>query len=131
MQVDRLIGFTLAFVVFMAACAYTPRTPLSGDPRVITGDELSSIAVGNLYHAIEQLRPLWLYKRTPKSLAIPTTIAVVQEGSYFGGVETLRGMSPLNVSRIEFLDGPAAAASVISLTNGQHVEAAIVLEFSR
>ena len=69
-------------------------------------------------------------KRTPKSLAIPTTIAVVQEGSYFGGVETLRGMSPMNVSRIEFLDGPAAAA-VIRLTNGQHVEAAIVLEFSR
>ena len=131
MQIGRLIGFTLAFVVFMAACAYTPRTPLRGDARVITGDELSSVNVGNLYHAIEQLRPLWLYKRTPKSLAIPTTIAVVQEGSYFGGVETLRGMSPLGVSRIEFLDGPAAAASVISLTNGQHVEAAIILEFSR
>ncbi len=131
LALSRLIGFALAFVVLMAACAYTPRTPRATDNRVITRYELSSIAVGNLYEAIERLRPLWLYRSAPRSLALPTAIAVVQDGLYFGGTESLRYISPLEVSRIELLDGPAAVAAVPGLSSARHVEAAIVLQFLR
>ena len=105
-------------------------SPLS-DYRVIASSELQSISAAHLYDAIERLRPRWLRRDTPRSVNIPTEIAVVLDGQYLGDTESLRGVSPLRISRIELLDGPAAAAVIPRLSTGRHVEGAIVVSSIR
>lgn len=121
----------LTIAVFLGACAATGGRQAISDRGTITREELSSILAGNLYDAVERLRPLWLYRNTPRSVNIPTEVAVVQDGQYFGGLESLRSISPAGVWSIEFLDGPAATAAIPRLSTGRHVESAIVIRFSR
>ncbi|MQA91431.1 MAG: hypothetical protein GEU90_14595 [Gemmatimonas sp.] len=125
----RLV-IVLTFAVAAAGCASAGGAGARPDSSVITEDELNAVFVDNLYQAIERLRPLWLRSTTSRSINLTTEIAVVQNGAYFGPLDTLRSMPASNVTEIRYMSGSEAIARVSGiLGGGRHIEAAILVNF--
>jgi hypothetical protein len=55
---------------------------------------------------------------------------VIQNGMYFGPAESLWDLTPSNVVRIRYMDGPAATAAFSYPGVQPHITGAIVIEFS-
>ncbi len=97
--------------------------------NLITAEEMRSVSVGTLYEVVQRLRPLWLRSGPQRSRRVATEIMVIQNGMYFGPVESLRDLTPDNVLRIRHVDGPTAAATFSYPGVQPHIEGAIVVEF--
>lgn len=117
--------------VMTSACATQSREWRRSDPRTITAEELSATSVGNLFEAVQQLRPQWLRTPPSRSVNMGTEIVVVQDGTYFGGVETLRLLAVDNVRELRYIDGSTASASIGGLGGGRHVAGAILVSLRR
>ena len=102
-----------------------------GRPRtrqdVLTAEEISTITVSNMYEAVQRLRPQWLQLRAPQGLYSATAIAVFLGRTYLGGPEALKEVGPEAASRLRYLDGVTASATLPGL-GSMHVEAAIVID---
>jgi len=84
------------------------------NPNVISREEIQQgrqAGVRDLYELIERDRPLWLQTRNPRSLQLPTVIAVYHNQMLLGGVDVLRGYQLTSVTSIRYLD--AAQAMVL------------------
>lgn len=130
---DRFRPAVIASLVFLAAayaCAGTPRGP--GDPvryDRLTREEILSLNVRNLYDAVEQLRPRWLYTTEgPRSFQMDTRILVYQGQAFLGDVQILREMGLDAVYEMRWLDGPTASATLPGISG--HVAGAIVIRVS-
>jgi hypothetical protein len=100
----------------------------SANSDVVTRDELIASGAGDLYQAVERLRPLWLRSRGSRSLTSDTEIAVLRDGSYFGPVESLRSIPANQAFRLEYVDAATVASLLPGRVLSDHViEAAILV----
>lgn len=128
-----LAGFALVGVLGSAGCASSgPGGVTTANSDVITRQELIDTGVGDLYQAVERLRPLWLRSRGSRSLTSDTEIAVVRDGSYFGPVESLRTIPADQVFQLEYVDAATVASLLPGRVLSDHViEAAILVSFGQ
>jgi predicted phosphoribosyltransferase len=124
-------AFLLLSALLATGCAssgdsatFTPR----GDPHVLTEAQIAAVGAGNLYEVVERLRPRWIQARGQQSMRGATVIGVYRGQTYMGGIEALRSEQPGSVSRIRWLDGSTATASLRAPGPGVHLAGAIVLE---
>jgi hypothetical protein len=71
------------------------------------------------------MRPRWLQGRNPRSLQLPTVIAVYHHETLLGGVDALRGYPLVSVTSLRYLD--AAQAMLLPGAGSMHIEGAIVI----
>ena len=81
-----------------------------GSRNVLTAEEISRITVGNVYEAIEQLRPEYLRSRGAISFrsASAPRAAVYLDAVYFGTLASLRNIRATQVMLIEYLSASEA-----------------------
>ena len=104
----------------------------SADNDVITREELLRTGAGDLYQAVERLRPLWLRSRGSRSLTSETEIAVIRDGSYFGPVESLRTIPTDQAFRLEYMDAATVASLLPGRVLSDHViESAIMVRLGQ
>jgi len=124
-------GYLLAVlsVMLLGGCATTKTTSGNGDPYLLTRDEIMSVeGVTTLYDVVQRLRPRWLQVRaSDRSFGMSTQIAVFQNQTYLGDVETLRQLQPGMAYQLKYMDGTTAQNSLAGLPPGTHLSGAIIL----
>ena len=76
------------------------------DSERISPEQLEAQPAGNLYEAVQRLRPIWLRGRGPFSTTRPQSFAeVFVDDRYYGPLETLREFDVATVSEVLFLSG--------------------------
>ena len=97
----------------LAGCAGRSHSSSNGaNSTSLTQEDLAATNSGNLYDAIEKLRPEWLTSRGPTSAtdATPTAAHVFMNGSFLGDVDYLRQVQWTDVSAVRYWEaGPASA----------------------
>lgn len=135
MPSDRILRLlATGLVVLLAACggSSAPSGARPGpDPYLLTEDEIKGTGLGNLYDVVQRLRPRWLSPRAASSMGGATVIGVYRGQVYLGGVGALRNEMASSASRVRFLDGATATASLRSPGPGVHLAGAIVIEVRR
>ena len=122
---------TLALLIgcLAAACAGSrPGQTGASNPTLITLtdiDQARQDGVRDLYELIDRMRPRWLQGRNPRSLQLPTVIAVYHHETLLGGVDALRGYPLVSVTSLRYLD--AAQAMLLPGAGSAHIEGAIVI----
>jgi hypothetical protein len=115
----------LAIGACASASAGSERTRTNSS--VLTREEMIEASVSNVYDAVERLRPRWLQIRTQMSLTSPTEIVVFMDRNFLGGPEMLRQFAPTDVTRLRYMDGTTASATLPQMAN-RSIEAAIIIE---
>lgn len=100
------------------------------DSTSISAEELASVEAGNLYDAIQRLRPRWLTVRSTRSLGMETVVGVFQGQSYLGQPDVLRQYPVTAVARLRYVDSATATATLPRVPN-THFDGAILLETRR
>lgn len=93
----------------LAACgpSGTSSGPGHSNSRLLTTDDIRRVPAGNLYDAIQQLRPVWLTARYyGGSRGYPMVFMGPQR---YGDLETLRTLPTDNVREIRFYNTVEAA----------------------
>lgn len=122
-----IIGAVVAAFAAVSACASGSSANARGSARLITAEELQSSQAGNMFEAIQRLRPRWLRSRGQRSLdALGTGILVYFNDSRLGSPEQALSSMPLDgIRRVEYLD--SSAAGRLPGAGSGHVEAAIMV----
>jgi hypothetical protein len=123
-------AFALMSTALLSGCATTKSASGSGNPELLTRDEIMGVeGVNNLYEVIQRLRPRWLTVRAEnRSLGGMTTeIAVYQGQTYLGDTETLRQLTPGFAYEIKWMNGTQAMDALPGLGSGRHVAGAIII----
>jgi hypothetical protein len=124
------VTFALLATALAAGCASTGTQSDgggSGNPELLTREEILSSEATNLYEVINRLRPRWLQVRSQRSFSMETEIVVFQNDMYLGGPEVLKEMVPDLAYGIEHLEGSRAATALPGLMSGRHIEGAIIV----
>ena len=108
--------FAVLAVVGCASAAGTgtssqTQAPARGDANVITLQELGTVSEGDLYSAIQRLRPAFFQTRGSSSLGVataPEAIQVYVNGSRSAGLNTLRQIRPGEVKEVRRLSAGEA-----------------------
>lgn len=98
----------------------------ASNSRILTQEEMAQVSVSTVYELVERLRPNWLNAGSPRSVNMRTEIVVIQDGVYFGNVESLRLIAAGGLTEIRYLTS-SQAANIPGLPRNRAVEAAIVL----
>ena len=103
---------TMLFLAVVAGCASGGATAArAGRSDLITEEQLRARGFGSVYEAVETLRSNWLRTRGSDTLSgQPTVVQVYVDNTRLGGVENLRGISPLAVSYIQWYNANDATA---------------------
>lgn len=120
----------LVAVLMVAGCASGGGSATRSTSTELTRDEIASINVGNLYDAVQRLRPRWLEVRSERSFNTLTEVVVFEGNSLLGGPESLRDLTPTSIERLRYVDGVRASATLPGLGSRQ-VQGAIVIEMRR
>ncbi len=109
----------LAFVAAVAsACATSGATAAQGSTtsrsrrsaNVISEDELATVTGGDLYTAIQRLRPNFLLSHGMTSINLPTGVQVfIDNNSHLGDVSALRQINVSDVKEVQYF--PASEAT--------------------
>jgi hypothetical protein len=114
----------LAVALFLlTGCASSPSGGQGLDPDRISRMELQEAGPSSAYNAIHKLRPIWLRKRGNTSFTQDSDVLVYLDGTRVGEKEVLRGMSTVNIERMEFMDARRAT----NRFGPGHVNGAILL----
>lgn len=122
---DLRFFLPLASFVLAAGCAsgaagngeVAPRT----DRNVLVQDEIRASHAADLFGVIQERRSQWLRSRGGSE-----TVRVYFGTTRMGGPDALRGVSPAQVYRVEYLD----AASATQRLGPGHTQGAIIVEFT-
>ncbi len=99
----------LVALLLLAGCLSAGRSGSAEEERDsdrISLEQLESQPAGNLYEAVQRLRPIWLRSRGPFSTTRPQSFAdVFVDDRYYGPLETLRQFDLATVSEVVFLSG--------------------------
>jgi hypothetical protein len=133
-MIRRTVAVRLApmlALLLLSACAAAEtgaaRQGTRSRPDVLTREEIASVAVTNLYSAVERLRPAWLRARGGANLQGPTgAIVVFQNDVQLGGLEALRQLPPEVAESLRFLDGTTASNTLPGL-GSRAVAGAIII----
>ena len=109
----------LSAAAWLAACASssgsTAQATTTSSPRrdtnVITAEELANVAQGDLYLAVQQLRPTFLQTRGVTSTGVATAPEVLQvyvNGVRTGDVNTLHQIQAIDVREVRRLSATEA-----------------------
>ncbi len=120
----------LALSLVWAGCASSGPREAGRDPNRITAEELATVDVGNLYDAVQRLRPRWLTVGSTRSLGMDTIIGVFQGQSFLGEPSVLRQYPPNAVAGLRYVDSATATATLPRMA-GRHYDGAIILELRR
>lgn len=123
-----LLPATAVMALVLSACASSgggSQTRISSD--VITSQELAELDVGNLYEAVQRLRPRWLSVRSTRSVGMENIVGVFQGQSFLGQPDVLRQYRTDSVSGLRYVDA-ATASNLFPRVPGVHLDGAIVLE---
>lgn len=107
-----LVGSLLLGI--LAGCAGTPGSgpagsaPVRSNSNVISAEEIRTAAAANAFDLVTGLRPTWLYKRGPQSVAGESDIIVYMEGARMGGIPALRDIPASTLGLLEYLDATKA-----------------------
>ena len=120
---------TLAAATLLGGCATTRAAGGGHDPNILTREEIMSVeGITNLYDVVQRLRPRWLTVRaSDRSFGMTTQIAVYQNQTYLGDVDTLRQLQPGMAYELKWMDGTTASNSLPGLAPGTHLAGAIIL----
>jgi hypothetical protein len=123
-----ILAVLLVIACVAAACGGARGGSMSPRSRtVISLEEIERArqdGVRDLYELIERLQPRWLQIRNPRSLELPTVIAVYHNGTLLGGIDVLRSYQLVSVTSIRYLD--AAQAMLLPGAGSAHIQSAIV-----
>jgi len=122
--------FGLLVVLSAASGCATTRSDGSGTRSdVITREEIvATEGVRNMYELVQHLRPRWLNVRAQdRSFRMTIEIAVYQNQTYLGDVETLRQMGHTMAYELRWMDGQTAMTTLPGLGSGKHVAGAIII----
>jgi hypothetical protein len=108
----------LVATVGLAGCASSAGTSQQSgtaaprrDTNLITADELATVQQGDLYSAVQQLRPSFLQTRGPTSTGVGTAPEVLQvyvNGVRTGDVSALRQLQAVDVKEVRRLSATEA-----------------------
>ncbi len=104
----------IALTLLVAACIRigTPASA-SGEERDLSRIAADEISVGHWNSAediVRALRPRWLAVRGPDTVyGGPGGVQVRMDGMWLGNTTSLRGVSPLDIDSLAFIDPVAAA----------------------
>lgn len=102
----------VAIAGVLGGCASTGGSSGRTRSDILTREEIMTVDVGNLYEAVQRLRPRWLNVRSAGVGADFTTIMVYQGQTRLGDLEILRQL-PLDAAEsLRFLDRSTAQMSL-------------------
>jgi hypothetical protein len=123
----------LRFAIFAAliACASSP-TPGDGARHLsdqVSSGEIASSGATNAYELIQRLRPNWLRSPNIGSIgggAHSQVIVVYLDGQRLGDIDSLRNLSAVGVTSMQWLDA-AKAATVLHEVGSDPIAGAIII----
>ena len=128
----RYLNASLVCTLLLGGCAASGGSQSPNKTGTITQSEIdeSGLIFATAHDVVRQLRPRWLIERGVSSF-IPTGvsdtlldfIAVYVDNQLLGDPESLRGVSPLLITDIRFLD----TAESQRLGSRSHIHGAIVV----
>ena len=102
----------LSALVLDSACSH-PRSGQAatrGRADVITAEEIRAGSHTNVYELVATLRFRWLQARGPDTVNLkPGDVMVRVDDNELGTVQTLRTLSPVGITSIQFIDPIASA----------------------
>lgn len=113
---------------FVGGCASSGGGTAPSNAPVLTYDEMAGSGATNLYEAVQRLRPLWLHRRSSRSLRLPHEVVVYQGPTFVGGTEVLRQYRLEAVTHLRYLDAATASATLTGY-GSRHVQGAILLQY--
>lgn len=100
-------------VLLLAACAGNPSsgTREAGRTDTLTQADVGDTSFPDVYSFVQAKRGSWLRQRGVDSLnGNPSQVQVYQDGVRIGGVDTLRGIHPMEIESVRYFD-PIQASS--------------------
>jgi hypothetical protein len=95
----------LLAAVFAASCGSLPLRE-RGQRNLITEDEIARVQGGSAHDVIRLLRPQFLQRRGPSSIANPQADlpVVYLDGALYGGINQLQAIPSNVIASIEYID---------------------------
>jgi hypothetical protein len=120
---------TAAAAILLGGCATTQGERSSGDPDVLTRDQIMSVdGASSLYDVVKRLRPRWLQVRAAdRSLAMTTIIAVYEDNTYVGDTQSLYQLQPGMAFEMRWMNGNRASDVLPGVPGGTHLAGAIII----
>jgi hypothetical protein len=121
-----------ALILVWAGCASTATGGARGGTEPITRAEIEEAALGvtDAYDLVLRLRPSWLQRRTPRSIADePPPVMVYVDQQRMGGMDELSLIQISDIVEVRYLD--SAQAQRLPGIGPGHVEGAIVVVTGR
>jgi hypothetical protein len=103
------LRFTLLLVLILGGCSANPEGTVRTNSDVLTRDELLNVNRGNLFEAVELLRPQWLRMRSDQSVNRDGGILVYMDEIRLGNLDALRTVSPTDVQEMRRFNATAAS----------------------
>lgn len=102
----------VAIAGVLGGCASTGGSSGRTRSDILTREEIMTVDVGNLYEAVQRLRPRWLNVRSAGVGAEVTTIMVYQGQTRLGDLDILRQLPLQAAESLRFLDRSTAQMSL-------------------
>jgi len=93
---------------FHACASAGTSTPSSGNPNVITRDDIVGLERLTALQVVERLQPRWIQTRGLDSFEASNEVVVYVDGTRMGGPEELRRLNATEVGEIRYLDSRQA-----------------------
>ena len=115
----------LVAAVIAAGCAAGMGEGRTGDPNLLTAEQIAAADARNAHDLIEKLRPRWLTQRFTRSERLSTGILVYQNQTRLGGLNVLRDIPVQGIHSIRYFD--SAQAGQLPGAGSMAVDGAIVI----
>ncbi|MDZ7780790.1 MAG: hypothetical protein U5R14_12780 [Gemmatimonadota bacterium] len=104
------VATTLALLVMAGACATASSGSGRGAPDTLTRERLIETRQGNLYDAIQSLRPRWLRARGTSSFSGSSEVQVFLNEAPYGTVSDLSSIPLDAVQDVRFIQASEAGS---------------------
>jgi hypothetical protein len=121
-----------AILVAVIACATSPTAGNSARqlPDQVSSGEIASSGATNAYELIQRLRPNWLRSPNIGSIgggARSQVIVVYLDGQRLGDIDSLRNLSAIGITSMQWLDA-TKAATVLHEVGSDPIAGAIIVK---
>jgi len=128
-KLTQLAASTGFAIILIAGCAGGGSGSSGGGSDRITGEDLGSVDVANLYEVVQRLRPRWLEVRRTAGFEQDAAVLVFMDRTYLGGVDELRSLGPETAASLQYM-GASQAQAELRAPGGMTMAAAIVIHSS-
>jgi hypothetical protein len=96
-------ALALAVAVAATACATTGEHQPTGNPNMLTSEQIEQSTATNAHDLVQNLRPRWLQVRGMHGAPTGQT-AVYLDGARFGEIDSLRRINTRSIGSMRFLN---------------------------